>query len=120
MQGNDFDARSQPKIQPGTGNHFVYGESGRRQPRCKEHIELDDDRGGKPRHYSGDIYVRVGERFDERGPYGDDDLPADSKQCRGPGYIDGDGNSHGVWRSAGDHNHLMPGGHTGRPMQAAQ
>ena len=73
-----------------TSDYFVYSESAQHQLRLEQYLNVGGDRSDGYCHQAGDIYVHIGEWFDEREPDGNDDLYADSDQCLrlGDSYVD--------------------------------
>ena len=68
-------------------DYFLYGGSDERKLRYEQHTELGSSRRDEYWHHAGDIHVRIGKRFDEHEPNGDNHLHADSNQCRGLDHV---------------------------------
>jgi len=79
----------------GAGDYFVFGGWNKHQLRRKQHVELEDERGDQCRDHAGNVYVCVGEWFDECEPNGDDYLHVDGYECGWFDYIFADRYSNG-------------------------
>ncbi len=62
-------------------DHILRGQSHNYCFGYQQHVELGDNGSDEHCHYAGDVYVHIGERFDERKPDGNDHLHVDGDQC---------------------------------------
>jgi len=88
-------------------DRLLHSKPDRHQFRFRQHAELDDNRSDEYHNHAGNIYVNIGEWFNEREPNGNDDLHADSHQCF---WLDnGHGNRHRSYGrgAADDNDHLV-------------
>jgi len=68
-------------------DHLLHGKPDKHECRHKQHTELGGSRSDEYRHHAGDFHFRIGERFNDDEPNGDDHLHADSNQCRRLGRV---------------------------------
>jgi len=73
-----------------TGDYCFHGESRKHWQQRKQHAELDDNRRDQHCHYAGIVYVSFRKRLNKRESGDNDDLHAESYQCRRFNYGHGD------------------------------
>ena len=95
-------------------DQLLYGQPWKHRVGFQQHAELGYERGDEYRDYAGNIHVRVGKRFDEREPNGNNDLYPDGDKCDGVDHLHGKSHGDSFRWPIVHHYYFVPGRDTRR------